>query len=167
MPPPLPELIFSPESEPKVTEYTTDQFTSKMWIDPENRFVVLHTWHYEYFRNPEIAKRYGVPFGEGGLTRLAALRAGFIRINYERVAKFLTAESMRWNPEVRDKIDGLIVDNADAIDHARTNFLKKDAIPVQIGHVSLARLRWAGRRITKHNLGEWNKFRTVKIEGVS
>ena len=60
-----------PESAPGINEFTTARLTSKMWIDPENGLIPLHTWHHEYFRDhPEIAEAAGVSLQLSGHTHL-------------------------------------------------------------------------------------------------
>ena len=80
---------------PKFTEFTTTPSESKVWITPENDLVPLGCWHYEYFHDPKISQKYGVIFGEENPTRLAALRVGFVRVNYERNGGKATIETIR------------------------------------------------------------------------
>jgi len=158
------ELMKLPESAPKLNEFTTTRFTSKMWIDPENQLVALHSWHYEYFRDhPKVAEKYGVAFEDEEKTRLAALRVGFIRMNYEKNGGFLTIETMRWDPALRALVDRFIDDNIEALDHMRINLLRADGIAIGVAYVSIMVLRIEGKPVNRRSLGAWNKFPNTRV----
>ena len=158
------ELMCLPESAPGINEFTTARLTSKMWIDPENGLIPLHTWHHEYFRDhPEIAEKYGIPFEDEDKTRLAALRVGFIRINYEINGGFLEMDTMRWDPVLRVLVDQFIDDNIEALDHTRINLLRADGIDLQVAYVSIKVLRIQGKPVNRRALGAWNRFKNTPL----
>lgn len=102
---------------PLVASYRTTLSTTKAWITPQNTYVPLRCWHWEFFGDREIAMRYGVLFEAEGPTRLAALRVGFIRVNYEINGGRLTIEAMRWEPSARMAVGKLIEANRDSVDN--------------------------------------------------
>ena len=110
----------------KIKDFRTTPFTSKMWIDPTGRIIPLLTYHYEYFRdNPGEAAKYEIVYSEEIPTRLAALRKGFIRANYERKNGKLTIEAGKrgWEPAAVEVIFMLIAVNLDEIDCIRISVL--------------------------------------------
>jgi hypothetical protein len=148
---------------PKFVDIKTTPETSKMWITPapENEIIPLRTFHYEYFADPAIAARYGVEYGTEEPTRLAALRVGFVRINYERNGGVVTIESMRWDRALRNLVDRLLFENEDAIDTAWAHMMDKSGQATGVGRVSFMDLRLAGIPINRLTLGSWHNFKTV------
>jgi hypothetical protein len=106
-----------------LASYRTDSRTSKFWVTPSNEIIQLTTFHYQYFSDPVLAQRYGVPFDTEIPTRLAALRVGFVRGNYERNGGRLTIESMRFNRALRKLIDELVLFNCEALDQVRMTII--------------------------------------------
>ena len=92
-----------------------------------------------------------------------ALRVGFVRVNYEVNGGVLTLETMRWDRKLRNLVNALVLENADAIDMARTNLLANSGQMVQLGCVSLLDLRKYDRPINRFNLGSWNNHRVTKL----
>jgi len=142
----------------------TNRKTRKWWITPENETILLSSWHYDYFRNPEISQKYGVIFRDEETTRLDALRVGFVRLNYELNGGCMTIETMRWDRCLRKLIDGFILENADAIDMARINLINLAGQAVQLGCVSLMDLRTFGKPINRMTLGSWNMLRVTRLD---
>ena len=149
---------------PKLKDIPTTRRTSKLWITPENEVVPLRTWHYEYFRDhPQIAAKYGVVFRDEQTTRLDALRVGFVRVNYERNGGLVTIETIRWDRQLRNLIDGLILENEDALDMVRIHKVDQTGQAIQVGCVSLMDLRKAGRPITRLTMGSWDNLRVTRL----
>ena len=144
----------------RFTDFHTTRTASKMWITPDDEVVPLNSWHYEYFRDERIAEKYGVVFGAEIPTRLAALRVGFVRVNYERHGGLLTIESMRFDPLLAVLTDDLVLANADAIDRVRLHLVDGAGMAIGVGTVSLQALRTAGKPVNRLTLGAWHDFPT-------
>jgi hypothetical protein len=145
-----------------LTAFRSTLSTSKLWISPDNKVVpLMGCWHYEYFRDPQIAEKYGVPFGAEIPTRLAALRVGFVRVNYERNGGLLTIESMRFDPLLAVLMDDLVLANADAIDRVRLHLVDGAGMAIGMGTVSLQALRADGKSVSRQTLGSWHDFPTT------
>lgn len=141
----------------------TSRDTRKLWISPENVIVPLTTLHFHYFGDPAVALKYNIECQSEILTRLAALRVGFVRINYTLNQGKVTIESMRWNRTLRNLIDQLLFVNADLIDIAQINILNEDGQAREVGRVCFMSRRQAGIPIDRLTLGSWNNFRTFNI----
>lgn len=111
---------------PLVSSYRTTRFTTKLWITPSNAFVPLACWHWEYFQDATISIRYRVNFEAEQPTRLAALRRGFIRVNYRVNGGWLTVETMRWDRGARAAVGALITANRDSIDNLEIRALSDE-----------------------------------------
>lgn len=137
--------------------------TRKWWISPENEVIPLTTLHYEYFRNPIVSEKYGVPCRDEVNTRLDALRVGFLRINYELNGGHLTLETMRWDRNLRKVVDKFILDNAESIDVAHLHLLNRDGQLLQLGCAPLLQMRLYETPINRLTLGSWNNLRVTKL----
>jgi len=126
----------------KLKDFRTTPATAKMWIDPTGKVIPLLTFHYEYFRdNPGEAAKYGIVYGEEDPTRLAALRKGFIRVNYERNGGMLTIEAgaKGWTQPAIDVIFMLIAVNREAIDCLKIAVLSETGAVIQSGRSRIFR----------------------------
>jgi hypothetical protein len=150
-----------------LTRFRTDSRTSKFWITPENATVALDCWHYEYFRDPAISRKYGVPFGPEVPTRLAALRVGFVRGNYERNGARLTLETMRHDRLLRKLIDALVLANADALDLVRLHTVDREGQALSVAVAPLHQKRQYGQPINRATLGSWSYSREIKAPGAA
>ena len=148
-----------------LTGYRTDRRTSKFWITPQNDLVALDCWHYEYFRDPAIADKYGVPFGPEVPTRLAALRVGFVRGNYERNGGLLTLETMRRDRPLRKLIDALVLANAEALDMVRLHTVDRNGQATQLSVAPLHQMRQTQQPINRATLGSWSYSRDIQAPG--
>jgi hypothetical protein len=146
---------------PDLSRLRTSPRETKLWITPENLFVPLACWHFEYFRDSDISRRYGVAFGPEIPTRLAALGVGFVRVNFRRNGALLTLESIRWDRKLRQLIDRLVLRNADALDLVRMHLVDREGQLRQLGCVSLLEMRRQGQAINRSSLGSWNNFDQV------
>jgi hypothetical protein len=108
---------------PLMDSYRTTRHTTKAWITPQNTYIPLGGWHWEFFRDVAISARYGVTFEAEQPTRLAALRVGFIRVNYEVNGGRLVVETMRWDQPARMAVEALIAANRDSIDNFEIRIL--------------------------------------------
>jgi hypothetical protein len=102
--------------------HRTDPYTSKAWVLPDGRAVSLHCWHYEWIlANQPTAEAFGMSFG--GLpraeapVRIAAVKAGFFRVNYELRDGHLTIEGLesRLTPRIRDALELILLENLDQV----------------------------------------------------
>jgi hypothetical protein len=116
---------------PLLASYRTDRFTTKLWITPDGTYVPLACLHFMYFRDASISDRYGVKFETEQPTRLAALRVGFIRANYETNGGRLTVESMRWDQPARMAVETLIDANREAIDNFEIRILSGEGTVIR------------------------------------
>ncbi len=102
-----------------------------MWILPDGRVAFLSVWHYEWLlRNPDAARAFGIgleqlPHEEQPI-RIAALRAGFARVNYEHKNGTLTLEvsSDRFGAQTKRTLVALVADNARDIYTIRVNVIR-------------------------------------------
>jgi len=152
-------------SLPKFSDFKTTPDSKKMWItpEPENLVIPLSTFHYQYFADPAIAARYGVEYGAEDPTRLAALRVGFVRVNYEINHAKVTVETMRWNRVLRKLIDSLLFENEDSIDSVWIHTMNEKGYATQVGCTSFQEHRRAGRPINRLTLGSWNNFGITRL----
>jgi hypothetical protein len=130
------------EGVPKLVEFESAAFTSKMWITPGGDVVPLEDWHYRYFKDPVVAERWGVTYSDNEQeVRVQALKVGFIRINYERKNGTLTVESFQkgWTKRAKDTIFMLVADNASSIDNIYVRVMNDDGMTVRQGSTQLFR----------------------------
>ncbi len=99
-------------------DYSTDALTSKMWILPDGRVAASSVWHYHWLlSNRAVAKEFGMPIDglpeEEEPIRLAALRAGFVRLNYVHRSGTLTIEAnrLRLGTAIMRAILGVVTEN--------------------------------------------------------
>ena len=100
----------------------TDPYTSKAWVLPDGRAVGLDSWHYEWIlANSKTAEAFGVDLGalprEETPIRIAAVKAGFFRVNYELRDGHLTIEGLesRVTPLIRDALEVILLESLDQI----------------------------------------------------
>jgi hypothetical protein len=126
-----------------------------MWILPNGRVAPSSVWHYQWLlSNRALAKRLGVPLDqlpeEEDPIRLAALRVGFVRLNYEHKTGTLTIEAnrLRFDGRVRNAIRGVVLENLKDVYIINFNLL---SVP-QRGRPSL----WGAESVAlfKHSVGE-------------
>jgi len=89
-----------------------------MWILPDGRVAPSSVWHYRWLlSNAELAISLGVPLddlpAEEQPIRLAALRAGFVRLNYDHKTGTLTIEAnrLRLPGKVKQAIRAVVLKN--------------------------------------------------------
>jgi hypothetical protein len=145
--------------------HRTSRGGAKFWIDPQDRVIPLLSLHYEFFRDRATAERCNVPFSGEIATRLAALRVGFVRGNYELNGGLLVLESMRHDRALRTLVDEIVLSNRDALDQVRMTILDAEGSAVHGGAVSLLELRQHQRAINRWSLGSWNNFPRVEAPG--
>jgi len=132
------------KTTPKISSFKTDHLTSKMWITPDHKVVPLSSWHYRYILdNPKIQQKWGLkglPEDEQKV-RLAALRVGFTRVNYEQRQGILTIEacSKFWTGKLKDTIFMLIADNLDSLYKIQINLLNDRGVAIKSGYSELFR----------------------------
>jgi hypothetical protein len=113
-----------------VSSYKTDELTSKMWILPDGKPISLNQWHYRWLQsNPKTAMKYGLDMkklpDEEQPVRIAALKNGFFRVNYERNTGSMTIEglSSKFHKKIKDAIFVIAIDNLESIDRLKLNLL--------------------------------------------
>lgn len=79
--------------------YRTDQHTAKAWILPDGRAISIDRWHFEWIlANRDLAGSFGVDLEgiclEETPVRVAAVQAGFFRLNYQLRDGQLTVEGV-------------------------------------------------------------------------
>ena len=153
----------SSNSIPRFDAHRTDRFTSKFWITPDNVFVPLATWHFQYFANPTISARWAVPFGPEDPTRLAALGVGFLRVNYELRGGKLALETIRWDKELQKLTTELVLANADAIDVVHLHRLESTGQAVELASLSLQTRRRYHLPINRRAISGWNRLKEAPI----
>lgn len=108
----------------KLTSYKTDAKTTKVWILPDGKIQYLKEWHYSWILQnaPRLKKEYkldltGIQKTEH-FVRLAAIKAGFFRVNYSHNGGVLTVEGhfRKFNKRVKDAVFMITADNANQVD---------------------------------------------------
>ncbi len=118
----------------KLAAYKTDALTSKMWILPDGDIVSLDSWHYRWIlANPKRVAKFGLdtttlPDDEQSV-RIAAIKRGFFRVNYEHRAGQLVIEGCRsrYGRDVKNAVFKIFIDNLKMIDRAKIT-LVDDAV---------------------------------------
>jgi len=113
----------------QVSAYKSDALTSKMWILPDGKPVSLNGWHYRWILgNPKRVAKYGLDVSkmkdDEESVRKAALKAGFVRVNYEHRTGDLTIEGIKikMHKKIKDAIFVIVMDNLSKLD--RVNIVK-------------------------------------------
>jgi len=113
-----------------VASHKTDLLTSKMWILPDGKPVSLDQWHYRWLQNnPKIALKHKLDVktlpDEEQPVRVAALKKGFFRVNYERNSGTITIEGIaaKMHKKIKDAIFVIVIDNLKSIDRLRINLM--------------------------------------------
>jgi hypothetical protein len=125
---------------PKFSDYRTDRQTSKMWLMPTGELVPLTVWHFQWLLNhPDVTRKYRIEIGDDTSTRFSALKAGFVRINYERGSGTLTVEAHTkgWTEGAKDRIFMLILYNSPSIDHIRVRVLDDNGKTERSGYAQV------------------------------
>jgi len=98
--------------------YRTDRCTAKAWIVPDGQAISIDRWHYEWIlANRDLAASFGVDLEgippEETPVRVAAVRAGFFRLNYQLRDGHLTVEGVafRLTTAVREALFVVLLEN--------------------------------------------------------
>jgi hypothetical protein len=112
----------------KVSNYKSDPLTSKMWILPNGKPVSLDTWHYRWvLANKTLMAKFGLDVSklpdDESVVRIAALKKGLFRVNYEHTNGTITFEGLKSkkNKYIKDAIFVIIMDNLKSIDRVKLN----------------------------------------------
>lgn len=120
------------EGMKQLSSYKSDKLTSKMWILPNGSVKSIGGWHYQWIMDhaEEYSKKYGLdvegvsaaPDNEQ-IIRIAAIKAGFFRVNYEIRNGSLTIEGCanKFNKQIKDAIFMLVMDNMNQIGYFNLN----------------------------------------------
>lgn len=103
---------------------------SKAWILPNGEPVQLGgQWHHDWLNdNPDVRAQYNIPEAtKDASSRVAALKSGFARVNYQQNGGRLTVEARAadW-PKLKEPIRQFIETNLDSIDNLRIELLNSD-----------------------------------------
>lgn len=113
--------------------YRTDKLTAKMWILPNGEVKSINKWHYKWILdNKELASRYGVDTDslpdEENPVRIAAIQAGFFRVNFEIRNGALTIEGLanKFHKKIKDAIFMLVMENSGYIGYFNIHLFNED-----------------------------------------
>lgn len=102
--------------------YRTDKHTAKAWILPDGRPIAIDRWHYEWIlANRDLAASFGIDLEgiplEETPVRVAAVRAGFFRLNYQIRDGQLTVEGLasRLTAALREALFVVLVENLEQL----------------------------------------------------
>lgn len=102
--------------------YRSDHLTSKMWILPDGGIVSIDCWHFRWIlSNAAVVGRFGLDVAslpdEEDPVRIAAVRAGFFRVNYDLRYGRLTVEGLldRCHEPIRQALFVLFAENVDQV----------------------------------------------------
>ena len=106
------------EAYKKVSDYRTDNRTSKMWVSPKGEVFNLTggMWHHNFIE--QNAKKYKIKIKHKGEDmRLDGINAGWFRVNYETNSGDLTIEGKRkyYIGKIKDALFGVIKRNLNSI----------------------------------------------------
>jgi hypothetical protein len=120
---------------PQFSTFKTTSTTTKLWILPDGSPVALDCFHYQWLlQNREQVRQFGFDVEsvkqEEQPLRLAALRYGFRRVNYEHPTGRLTVEANEhlWDDRATDAAFMIVLVNLDQIDHFTLSLLNNDEI---------------------------------------
>ena len=110
----------------KLAAYKTDKLTSKMWILPDGDIVSLDQWHYRWILgNKSRVAKFGLdttdlPDDERPV-RIAALKKGFFRVNYEHNRGNIIIEGLKskFSGGAKRAVFKIAMDNIDMIDRMK------------------------------------------------
>lgn len=115
-----------------LSSYNSDKLTAKMWIFPDGKVKSISGWHYQFIMNnsEKFAVKYGINVAHIPATpeneqpiRIAAIKAGFFRVNYEIRSGALTIEGLgsKFHKKIKDAIFMLVMDNMEQIGYFNIN----------------------------------------------
>ena len=93
-------------------EHRTDRWSAKAWIQPDGTATLIDSLHYRWIlkHGKQLTEQFGldlndVPKREEPI-RIAAVRAGFFRVNYKIATGSITFEGLksRLSPKVREAL---------------------------------------------------------------
>lgn len=121
----------------KLAAYKTDKLTSKMWILPDGDIVSLDQWHYRWIlSNKARVAKFGLdttnlPDDEMPV-RIAAIKSGFFRVNYEHNHGTLVVEGLRtkFSRLIRSAVFKIAMDNIGMIDRLKVTLVDNDVTRV-------------------------------------
>jgi len=127
----------------KLGAYDSGGLTSKMWLLPDGELVPISEQHYTWLKaNPDICRKFGLALSrvpdDDTAIRLAALRRGFVRINYTRDGTLTVEANTRfWDKRAQDTIFMLVADNLDEIYSMQVRALNNNGSIVRQGYAQL------------------------------
>lgn len=113
--------------------YRSDKLTSKMWILPDGETKSISSWHYKWLlNNKEVAAKFGIDVSslpdDETPVRIAAIKAGFFRVNFEMRNGSLTIEGLgnKFHKKIKDAIFMLVLENSINIGHFNIHLFNED-----------------------------------------
>jgi hypothetical protein len=161
-----------PQHHPRLRPFArqrTDHRTSKVWVLPDGEAVSLDRWHFQWIlANPDTVGRFGLdvtslPYVEDPV-RIAAIQAGFVRINYVFQTATVIVEAVvgRFQGAVARAVLHVLVENLAEIDRVRMN-LFDDAVTRVVEQVDLELFTIPGpdarREKLVHHFARWGVVR--------
>lgn len=113
---------------------------TKAWVDPEGTLHQFGSqWHHDWLNEQsKLRSKYGIPKGDDTVVRNAALKKGFLRVNYDKKNGKLVVEarSKDW-PDHIEAVRKLVDSNADKFDSMEVHLMSNDMKALdQTGRVS-------------------------------
>jgi len=100
----------------------SDRYSAKAWVLPDGTGLSLDRWHFEWIlANQPIGESFGIDFTtlprDEEFVRIAAVKAGFFRVNYEYRNSLLTIEGLasRLDTPVREALELILLESLDAL----------------------------------------------------
>ena len=116
----------------------TNMLRSKMWILPDGSAVSLDgNWHYRWIlANKERVAKFGLDTAnlpdDEETVRIAALKKGFFRVNYEVRSGSLIIEGIqhKFNSKIKDAIFMIAMDNLNKLDRVKVTLFNDDVTAI-------------------------------------
>lgn len=120
------------EGMKSLTSYKSDQLTAKMWILPDGSVKSISGWHYKWIINnkDELTRKYNLKldipesdYENEQIVRIATIKNGFFRVNYEVRNGSLTIEGLanKFGKRIKDAIFMLVMENMNQIGYFNIN----------------------------------------------
>lgn len=124
------------EAMKSLTSYKSDKLTAKMWILPDGSVKSISGWHYQWIidNREELSRKYGLKTddipasywsnsADEQVIRIAAVKSGFFRVNYEIRNGALTIEGCanKFGKRIKDAIFMLVMENMEQIGYFNIN----------------------------------------------
>lgn len=99
---------------------------TKAWILPDGKLKQFGSeWHHNWLNQQgDLREKYGIPVGDDETVRTAALKKGFLRVNYDKNSGLMTVEARQkdWPGHV-EAVKKLVQNNLGKVDQVQVNLL--------------------------------------------